>query len=562
MSTCSSSSEHKRRRSSRVRAQPARLAEEQEHYESIQEEEKAWTAATSLLELGEESESDSNTDEEEPTYDSENEEEGKDEAESNTAHDETTWSSSLTDFTPPSNLLSTPSYLTESEPLPLFQLFLSPRLMQQIAASSTAYAHFKGASTWSVDAAELYRLVAVHIIMGVHRLPRSSMYWQAEWGSRSVATAMSRNRYRELIRYFYISDPTTAYVSTSPVSKLSSLINHLQASFQLYSIPSRNLTIDESIVPFKGRSRLKQYIPSKPHKYGYKVWCLASSGYVHKFEVYEGKEERKSEEGALHDLVIRLIQPFRFKHHILYLDSHFTSPRLFDSLNAVGVLACGTVRPKRREFPRSLITAASSLTRGNSIHQQRGQLVATAYQDRKTVYFLSTYHPANRFTAVKRVGKDGVETSVNLPTVVYDYNQGRCGVDLVDQMQGYYSLGRRSRKWWPRLAWWLIDICIINAYSLYTRQQQVKISQLQFRMELVKAIAAEFPSDRDEREQWEWRVSRHGRTAHYPEHSQSRRNCVYCSGSGGERTKANYRCDHCRVFLCVDNCFRLYHERD
>ena len=46
------------------------------------------------------------------------------------------------------------------------------------------------------------------------------------------------------------------------------------------------------MVPFKGNSSLKQYIPSKPHKYGYKVFVLCNnSGVIHDFEVYSGSVE-------------------------------------------------------------------------------------------------------------------------------------------------------------------------------------------------------------------------------------------------------------------------------
>ena len=41
---------------------------------------------------------------------------------------------------------------------------------------------------------------------------------------------------------------------------------------------------------FKGRSSLKQYMPLKPTKRGYKVWCLCDShnGYLYNFDVYAG----------------------------------------------------------------------------------------------------------------------------------------------------------------------------------------------------------------------------------------------------------------------------------
>lgn len=55
--------------------------------------------------------------------------------------------------------------------------------------------------------------------------------------------------------------------------------------------PTREQSVDESMIKFKRRSSLKQYIPDKPIKRGYKVWTLADAhGYVCQFQVYEGKK--------------------------------------------------------------------------------------------------------------------------------------------------------------------------------------------------------------------------------------------------------------------------------
>jgi hypothetical protein len=64
--------------------------------------------------------------------------------------------------------------------------------------------------------------------------------------------------------------------------------------------PGRNLPVDESMVAFKGRTHLKQYMPQKPIKRGLKIWALAcsSTGYLLSFSVYEGKKA-SDEEGSL-----------------------------------------------------------------------------------------------------------------------------------------------------------------------------------------------------------------------------------------------------------------------
>ena len=62
--------------------------------------------------------------------------------------------------------------------------------------------------------------------------------------------------------------------------------------------PHCQCAVDEAMVPYKGRSSLKQYMPKKPIKIGLKVWVWADSvtGYISCFQVYIGKE-KSSEKG-------------------------------------------------------------------------------------------------------------------------------------------------------------------------------------------------------------------------------------------------------------------------
>ena len=55
--------------------------------------------------------------------------------------------------------------------------------------------------------------------------------------------------------------------------------------------PHCKASIDEAMVAFKGRSSMKQYVPKKPVKRGFKVWVRAGavSGYVNEFNIYTGK---------------------------------------------------------------------------------------------------------------------------------------------------------------------------------------------------------------------------------------------------------------------------------
>ena len=48
--------------------------------------------------------------------------------------------------------------------------------------------------------------------------------------------------------------------------------------------------INNSVISFKGRHKLKQYLPNKPTKWGFKVFLLCDSfqGYVYKFNFFKG----------------------------------------------------------------------------------------------------------------------------------------------------------------------------------------------------------------------------------------------------------------------------------
>lgn len=78
----------------------------------------------------------------------------------------------------------------------------------------------------------------------------------------------------------------------------------------------RDVSIDEAMIPFKGRSSLKQYLPLKPVKRGLKVWVLADghTGYVTRFDLYTGKKGKTVEEGLGASVVKSLSKDLMYKY--------------------------------------------------------------------------------------------------------------------------------------------------------------------------------------------------------------------------------------------------------
>ena len=150
------------------------------------------------------------------------------------------------------------------------------------------------------------------------------------------------------------------------------------------------MTIDEAMVGFKGRSNLKQYIPHKPTKWGYKIWCLCSNNYLLSFKVYEGvkanNDSMTAAEAALH-----LIQPYHHHNRILYMDRLFTSPELLTTLLQNGTRGCGTVRNDRVGLPEEFKKEEKEMKGGQMEYWQKGSMGALVWKDRRLVYMLTTH---------------------------------------------------------------------------------------------------------------------------------------------------------------------------
>ena len=95
-----------------------------------------------------------------------------------------------------------------------------------------------------------------------------------------------------------------------------------------------------------------------------------------------------------------------------------------------------------------LIFDTGDLQRGEFCYRQRGNLVATTWRDRKLVYVMSTNSSPTDTTFVKRRAKDGSKDDIVCPKSISDYNRFMGGVDLADQLRGYYHVRTKCRKYY------------------------------------------------------------------------------------------------------------------
>ena len=504
------------------------------------------------------SESDEETPEDDEGSASEDEEEEKENTPPHAPWVEQTHPPTSPPFTiQPASML--PRHRQETE-LGYFQCFLTPSLVDTIATNTNLYAQFKQAPAgWATTSAEVWRFIAAHIFMGIIDLPYLHMYWEEGVSQPYVVNAFSRDRFKELLRYFHIAEPTPRGVKRTVDEKIKPLYDHCLSIFPQYFVPPEISTLDETMVRFKGRSPFKTVIKGKPTPIGYKLYTIASDGYLLTFHLYRGKGGYAVKQGVIHHTVTQMVLPWRDSHRILFTDNLYTTPALCRHLLTIGLRSCGTFRANRSHLPPGLKDAIKEIGEGETKAWQSGQLGCLVWCDKQPVQMLSTHQQVDVMTSVQTNSGPSQPPVVTKPQVVLDYNVGKCGVDTVDQLRQSYAMQRKSMKVWPSLAWWLIDMCIINSYTLWRLDTCATTGQLDFRHALRKQIPAAYPPPAHRRHRRALHQPPTTGEGHWPKRVSRRRDCTHCSRTKERRVKSRTMCKHCNVHLCVEPCFELFH---
>ena len=203
-----------------------------------------------------------------------------------------------------------PTVTVPSTPLEVFKLFFTIDILQFIADQTNQYAqkcmdpHVY--ATWQmITVQELKAYMGFMILMGLVQLPSLYDYWKNDsiFHYSPIASRISRSRFMEINRYLHFADNETLAPLGSPeydrLGKIKPILQLLVPKFSNHYNLNKHVSVDEAMIPFKGRSAMKQYMPLKPVKRGFKVWVLAdaTNGYVSNLKVYTGKSEETSEDG-------------------------------------------------------------------------------------------------------------------------------------------------------------------------------------------------------------------------------------------------------------------------
>ena len=223
------------------------------------------------------------------------------------------------------------------------------------------------------------------------------------------------------------------------------------------------------------------------------MWALADThGIIYNIDICQGATQKQDDHpdiGSTGNLVLKLSKLIPDNiNSILVMDSYFSGIPLYLELLKRGIFCMGTVKLNRVPAIDTVIISDKDLkAKGKSSYieyegklaDDKGNVPENAagirlmrWNDNKIFTIMSTFGSAQPSGTVQRWDRSKMKQTketVPCPGLVQFYNTNMGGVDKMDSLMGFYRLFLRSKKWYHRIFFHIIDLSVNNAWLLYRR---------------------------------------------------------------------------------------------
>uniref|UniRef100_A0A3B3RN32 PiggyBac transposable element-derived protein domain-containing protein n=1 Tax=Paramormyrops kingsleyae TaxID=1676925 RepID=A0A3B3RN32_9TELE len=321
----------------------------------------------------------------------------------------------------------------------------------------------------SVGAQYLLMYMAGQLLKKSRRSPGSQVYrssneateslWDTSTGRNIFRATMSLQTFQMITRVlrFHNRDTKAKSDKLAPIRDVwEGWVKRLSLMFN----PGPEVTVDERFVPFRGRCPFRQYMPSKPGKYGIKIWavCDAKTSFAWNLQIYTGKPASGIPEKNQGKRVV-LDMTFGLRGHNITCANFFTSYDLGQELLRRKLTMVGTIRKNKPELPIEILQVKDRAPLSSKFaFTDTTTIVSYCPKKNQNVILMSTFHKG---TAVSS-GSD------KKPIIILDYNKNKGGVDNLDKLTATYTCQRMTRRWPMVVFYNILDVSAYNAFVLWT----------------------------------------------------------------------------------------------
>lgn len=410
-------------------------------------------------------------------------------------------------------------FTTETKVLEIFEYFISSEVGAMICNASNSYhadiLKFRKdsgklkpnsrISKWKgLESDELYVYFALRIIMSIVKKSNIRMYWTTDplLATPVFQEYMSVKRFELIHRYLrYCYDDGD---ETEKLRKVKPFFEMINEKFKKLFRPGENISVDESLLKFKGRLSIRQCKLSKRARFDIKLYkcCDSETGYIYDLSIYEGKDDSKANKiiGISGKVVLQMIGDLSKQGRTIFIDNWYSSPALFDKLHKHKNNVIGTVRTNRKHMPMVPAKFFTKMKRNEIITFSSHIMVVLFWKDKKLVSMISTSKTADLINTEKIIRKTG--ENISKPQAVAEYNKHMNGVDKGDQIVHPYEVLRKTMRWYQKIADNTLDMIIFNSnvvYNILHPSKKEKLAHLDYRITLAREILEKYGKKKEKK---------------------------------------------------------------
>jgi hypothetical protein len=353
--------------------------------------------------------------------------------------------------------------------------------------AGTSKSNYRNTSTVEINA--LLGLLILKSILKSNDEKILSLFTKDGFSRPIFSATMSEKRFVVLLSCLRFDDSDTRIQrkendKAAPISEIFQKL--IDNSKSVYCVSSE-MTVDEMLVPFRGRCSFRVYMPNKPRKYGIKVVCLADAktSYLLNAYIYTGKgsdgkslSEYEKTLSVPTQAVLQVCKPILGTNRNVTADNWFTSIEVADELLKRQTTYVGTVKKDKKMIPQEFMPNNEREVH-STLYGFRGPFTLVSFVPKKnrSVVLISTMHHSIQHNQVKKK-----------PEVICYYNVTKCGVDILDMKCAVFSSNRKTRRWPLAMFYRMVNIGSVNSFIVYMSYKNVPIMT---RFEYLKQLAYE-----------------------------------------------------------------------
>jgi hypothetical protein len=362
-------------------------------------------------------------------------------------------------------------------PLQIFTLLFPLKLWELIKMHTNLYAWQLADESHTeqnpvdVTVKELLVWVALHLKMMRAWHGQQDQYWTPN-GAFDAKQYMPRGRFYWIKSHLHFANKDEQPDSDDKLFLLRPLLDMFNKTFREHWRPSAFVSLDEMMMPFKGRNPFHFYIPRKPHANGCKLHAICCArGYFCVAFLFDDKGGFTIAEiaRALFAMAVRAGMT-------VITDRYYTCTDLVRFCIARNVGLVGSTRSNRwlaknKVSGRWTGAAGKKKARGTyeSFTNGDGTVCCAIWKDKGVVRLTMTAGDNTRAKVWRRT-RGAKPGWVTCPRGALVYDKYFHGVDRNDQLRSsLYGLALhfKAQKWTVKMFFGLLDVVLSNAWILW-----------------------------------------------------------------------------------------------